>query len=264
VHSFPLATEPVGFFGVLIFMVIALLFFGVMIAVTFGPIALVIAGIVRSLRTATATGSATTPAPPFGITMLSGTRVIALDQASPFAQAFGASLQRSLGGQLGQALAQLMTQAAAQHPLGLQLAPMVLAIETARRQGDLAAVRPFLTERFAARFRSPASGGPGGGLPAISHMALGEDAVVHGDQVVIRIDRGTAGPSEYWAFQRGPSAPPDGTPVACPRCGAPTAGDYGGTCRFCGAAFSTIGRTLPPPIRWLLDDISTTPPALAA
>jgi len=142
---------------------------------------------------------------------------------------------------------------------------MVMAIEAARRQGSVASVRPFLTDQFAARFPTD-PGGWQGGLPAISHMALGEDAVVHGDRAVIRIERGTmaAPSSEYWTFQRGPSALPDGTPLACPRCGAPTTGDSAGTCRFCGATFSTKVPALPQPVRWLLDDISATRPALAA
>jgi hypothetical protein len=261
-----LATEPLGFFGALIVIIIALMFFGVAIAVTLGPIALVIAAIVRALRNSAATNSAGTHAPGtnapgMSITMSAGTRVVALDQVSSFGQAFSASLQRGLGGQLGQTVAQMMALAAAQHPLELQLAPMVMAIEAARRQGDVAPVRPFLTDRFAARFT--ASAVPVVGQGAISHMVLGDDAVDHDGRLVIRVDRGTAG-TEFWTFQRDTSAVPDGTPIACPKCGAPTAGDRGGTCRFCGAVFSTTAPVLPGPVRWLLDDISVAPPALAA
>ena len=179
-------------------------------------------------------------------------------------QALGASLRQALGQQLGQSVAQLMAIAAAQHPLALQLAPIVLAIETARGQGDVASVRPFLTDRIAARF--PAGRGHGEGLAAVSHMAVMNEGAVPGDHVVVRVDRGTTGAvhTEYWKFQRDTAVAPDGTPVVCPRCGAPTAGDHAGTCRFCGATFSTMAPALPQPARWLLDDISGTPPALAA
>jgi len=187
--------------------------------------------------------------------------MVALDPASSFGQAFSASLQRGLGGQLGQTLAQMMTLAAAQQPLEMQIAPMVLAIEAARRQGDLASVRSFLTDRFAVRFT--ASAAAVAGQAGLSHMVLANDAVAHDGGVVIRVDRGSVG-AEYWTFQRDASAVPDGTPIVCPKCGAPTAGDRGGTCRFCGATFSTALPALPAPTRWLLDDISATPPALAA
>ena len=266
-HSLPLASAPLGFFGALIVIIISVLFLGVFIAATFGPIALVIAAIVKSFRNSAANTSPGVSAPAMTFTMSSGARVVALDPASPFAQAFGASLQRGLGGQLGQTLAQMMTLAAAQHPLELQLAPMVMAIEAARRQGDGAPVRPFLSDRFAARFPSPSGGGQGWGLAPISHMTLpNEDRLAHGDRVVIQVFRGTAGssPSEYWSFQRDATAAATGTPITCPACGAPTAGDHGGTCRFCGATFSTAQPTLPSPTRWLLDDISATPPAIAA
>lgn len=255
-QSVSLATAPLGFFEALIVIIIALLLFGVAIAVTLGPIALVIAAIVRSLR-----NSAATTAPGMSFTMSSSTRMVALDPASSFGQAFSASLQRGLGGQLGQTLAQMMTLAAAQHPLEMQIAPMVLAIEAARRQGDLASVRSFLTDRFAVRFT--ASDAAVAGQAGLSHMVLANDAVAHDGGVVIRVDRGTVG-AECWTFQRDASAVPDGTPIVCPKCGAPTAGDRGGTCRFCGATFSTAPPALPAPTRWLLDDISATPPALAA
>ena len=265
-HAVLLAAEPLGFFGALIVIIIALVVFGIAIAFTFGPIALVIAAIVRSLRNSAAanspgTNAPGTSAPGMSITMSAGTRVVALDPASSFGQAFSASLQRGLGGQLGQTVAQMMALAAAQHPLELQLAPMVMAIEAARRQGDVVPVRPFLTDRFAARFTASAAAVAGQG--GISHTVLGDDAVGHDGRVVIRVDRGTAG-TEYWTFQRDTSVLPDGTPIACPKCGAPTAGDRDGTCRFCGATFSTALPALPAPTRWLLDDISATPPALAA
>jgi hypothetical protein len=263
VYALPLATGPLGFLGVLVFMIIVLLFLGVFSAATFGPIALIIAAIVKSFRNSGATISPGTNLPGMSVTMSSSTRVIAVDPGSPFAQAFGASLQRGLGGQLGQALAQMMTLAAAQQPLELQLAPIVMAIEAARLQGDAASVRPFLTDQFAARFPSPS----GGGSAAISHMTVPNgDRMVNGNHVLIEVFRGSAGPkpSEYWSFQRDVAAVPEGTPVICPRCGAPTAGDNAGTCRFCGATFSTTAPVLPQPTRWLLADISNTPPALAA
>jgi len=261
VQAVSLASEPLGLFGALIIIIIALLFFGVAIAVTLGPIALVIAAIVKSLRNSATTSSPGADAPGMSITMSSGTRVVALDPASTFGQAFSASLKRGLGGQLGQTLAQMMTLAAAQHPLEVQMAPMVLAIEAARRQGDVASVRSFLSDGFAVRFTASAASVAGQG--GVSHMVLGDDAVAHDGRVVIRVDRGTAG-AEYWTFQRDASAVPDGTPIVCPKCGAPTAADRGGTCRFCGATFSTALPALPAPTRWLLDDISATPPTLAA
>jgi len=260
VQAVSLAAEPLGFFGALIVIIVALLFFGVAIAVTLGPIALVIAAIVKSLRNSAATNAPGAKAPGMSITMSSGTRVVALDPATSFGQAFSASLQRGLGGQLGQTLAQMMTLAAAQQPLEVQMAPMVLAIEAARRQGDVASVRSFLTDRFAVRFTASAAAVAGQG--SLSHMVLEGDAVAHDGRVVIRLDRGSAG-TEYWTFQR-EAAVPAGTPVSCPRCGAPTAGDTAGTCRFCGVTLSTTPPALPSPTRWLLDDITATPPALAA
>lgn len=251
----PLASEPLGFFGALIVIIIGLLFLGVFVAATFGPIALVIAAIVKSLRSSTGVK----------ITMSSGTRVVALDPGQSFGQAFGASLQQGLGQQLGQSLAQIMAMAAAQHPLAVQLAPIVMAIDAARRQGEAAAVRALLTDRFAARFSASAAGAPGPAM--ISHLTLAhEGTVAPGDHVVVRVDRaeGISGHSEYWSFQREATGAPNGTPTECPRCGAPTAGDHAGACRFCGATFSTITPVLPPPARWLLDDISDAPPALAA
>jgi hypothetical protein len=248
-------------------MIIALLFLGVFSAATFGPIALIIAAIVKSFRNSGATLSPGASGPGMSFTMSSGTRVIAVDPGSPFAQAFGASLQRALGGQLGQTLAQMMTLAAAQQPLELQLAPIVMTIEAARLRGDAASVRPFLTDQFAARLPFSSGGWQGGGAAAISHMTVpNEDRMANGNHVVIEVFRGSPGPrpSEYWSFQRDVAAVPAGTPVTCPRCGAPTAGDSAGTCRFCGATFSTAAPALPQPTRWLLDAISATPPAIAA
>jgi hypothetical protein len=252
---------------VLVFMVIALLLFGAFSAASFAPIALVIAAIVKSLRNSTASIAPGADVAGMSFTVSSNTRVIALDPGSPFAQAFGASLQRGLGGQLGETLAQMMTLAAAQQPLEMQLAPIVMAIEAARLQGDPASVRPFLTDAFAARFPSWSGRSQGGGPAAISHMTVpNEDRMVKANRVVIEVFRGSPGarPTEYWSFQRDVAALPSGTPLICPRCGAPTAADTQGTCRFCGATFSTTAPALPHPTRWLLDDVSATPPALAA
>lgn len=261
--ALPLASGPAGFFGALI---VILLFFGVFIALSFGPIALVIAAIVKSFRSPAPTGSPGFGSPGTSFTLASGERVIGVDPASTFGQAFGATLQQALGQQLGQKLGQMVAMAAAQHPLELQLAPIVLAVETARRQGNAAPVRPFLTDQFAPRFPSLQGGGQRGSLAAISHMALMNEGTQPGDHLVLRIDRGGTGAvhSEYWSFQRDTSVLPDGTPVVCPKCGAPTAEDHAGTCRFCGATFSTAAPALPQPTRWLLDDISNIPPAVAA
>jgi hypothetical protein len=264
VYGLPLASDPLGFFGALIVIIVLLLFFGVFIAITFGPIALLIAAIVKSFRSSTSSPGINLPGTSF--TMSSGRRVVAVDPGSAFGQAFGATLQQALGQQLGEKLGQMVAMAAAQHPLELQLAPIVVAVEAARHQGNAAPVRPFLTDAFAARFPSPYAGGQRGGTTAISHMALMNEGAAPGDHVVIRIDRGTAGAvhSEYWTFQRAASTVPQGTPEKCPQCGAPPANDYSGTCRFCGAVFSSTPAVLPQPTRWLLDDISSTPPALAA
>jgi hypothetical protein len=266
-YGLPLASDPMGFFGALIVIIVLLVFFGVFIAATFGPIALVIAAIVKSFRNSAPTGSPGFKFPGTSFTTSSGERVIAVDPASTFGQAFGATLQQALGQQLGQKLGQMVAMAAAQHPLELQLAPIVVAVEAARRQGNAAPVRPFLTDQFAARFPTLHGVEQGGGSGAISHMELANQAgLASGDHVVIRIDRGSSGAvhSEYWSFQRDASAVPDGTPVVCPKCGAPTAEDHSGTCRFCGATFSTAAPALPQPTRWLLDDISNVPPAVAA
>ncbi len=263
--ALPLASDPGGFFGALIFIIVLLLFFGVFIATTLGPIALVIAAIVKSFRNSAASGSPGFKLPGTSFTTSSGRRGMAVDPASTFGQAFGATLQQALGQQLGEKLGQMVAMAAAQHPLELQLAPIVVAVETARRQGNAAPVRPFLTDQFAARFPSLHGGDQSGSLAAISHMALLNEGTQPGDHLVIRIDRGTgAVHSEYWSFQRDTSVVPDGTPVVCPKCGAPTAGDHAGTCRFCGATFSTAAPALPQPTRWLLDDVSNVPPAVAA
>src|SRR5439155_626853 len=76
VQSVSLATAPLGFFGALIVIIIALLLFGVAIAVTLGPIALVIAAIVRSLRNSAATTAPGPSAPGMSFTMSSSTRVV--------------------------------------------------------------------------------------------------------------------------------------------------------------------------------------------
>src|SRR5205823_2809533 len=136
-------------------------------------------------------------APGMSFTTSSSTRMVALDPASSFGQAFSASLQRGLGGQLGQTLAQMISLAAAQHPLELQLAPMVMAIEAARRQGDVMPVRAFVTDRFAAGFTASAAAvARQGGL---SHMVLADDAAAHDGRIVILVDRGSVG-AEYWTF----------------------------------------------------------------
>jgi hypothetical protein len=252
-----------GLIGVLLFIVVILLVFAISIASTLGPIALVIAAIVKSFRNLSPPNS-----PGFGLPgpsfTVSSERLIVVSPTSPMAQAFGATLQQALGLQLGQQLGQMVAMAAAQHPVELQLAPIVMAIEAARQQGNAVPVRPFLTDQFAARF--PSQAGQGGVLGAISHMELAKKAgAAAGDHLVLRIDRGSiAVRCEYWSFERDTSAVPDGTPVVCPKCGAPTAEDHSGTCRFCGATFSTAAPALPQPTRWLLDDISSTPPALAA
>src|SRR5205823_9161789 len=89
-------------------------------------------------------------------------------------------------------------------PLEVQMAPMVLAIEAARRQDDVASVRSFLTDRFAVRFTASAAAVAGQG--GLSHMVLADDAVAHDGRVVIRLDRGSAG-TEYWTFHRDAPAP---------------------------------------------------------
>jgi hypothetical protein len=259
-HALPLASDPSTWFGALMVIVIVLLIIGASLASTFGPIALVIAGIVKAFRDSAVTNSPGTGSTGVSVTTSSGARVLALDPGSTFGQALSAGLQRTLGGQLGQSLGQVLAMAAQQYPLEVQLAPIVMAVEAARHQGSPAPVRQFLTDGFVSRF--PASSPAG-----IAHIELAkEGAGVTRDQVVLRIDReaGIATQHEYWSFHRDTSAIPDGTPVVCPRCGAPTAGDHGGTCRFCGATFSTAAPALPQPTHWLLDDITTTPPALAA
>jgi hypothetical protein len=260
VHWLPLASGTLGILGALVVIVIILLVFGLSTAASLGPIIPVITAIVKSVRNSTTTDPNGSALP--GIEVISpGTRVVAVDPGSSFGQAFSASLQRSLGPQLGQTLGQFVAIAAAQHPLELQLAPLVLAIDAARRQGDATPVRPFLTDRFASTLTGPAPD-----LPGISHLALAQGSAVAGDHVVIRIDRGTgvAAHTEYWAFQKATAAPPEGTPEKCPQCGAPTAGDYSGTCRFCGATLPIKEPVLPQATRWLLDDISSVPPAVAA
>jgi len=256
----PLVSDISGLFGTLVVFGIILIVIGALNAASFVSALPAIAEILKSIRSSTTTNPNGTGAQ--GIDVISpGTKVVAIDPGSSFAQAFGASFQRSLGPQLGQTLGQLAAMAAAQHPLELQLAPLVMAIELARRQGNVASVSQFLTDRFASSFTAAPPGSAG-----ISHMALASGSAVVGDHVVIRIDRGRAGATqtEYWSFQRDTSAVPEGTPTLCPQCGAPTAGDHSGTCRFCGATVSTAAPTLPQAARWLLDGISSTPPALAA
>jgi hypothetical protein len=256
----PLVSDISGLFGTLVVFGIILIVIGALNAASFVSALPAIAEILKSIRSSTTTNPNGTGVP--GIDVISpGTRVVAIDPGSSFAQAFGASFQRSLGPQLGQTLGQLAAMAAAQHPLELQLAPLVMAIELARRQGNVASVSQFLTDRFASSFTAAPPGSAG-----ISHMALASGSAVAGDHVVIRIDRstGVAAHSEYWSFEKAAPTAPEGTPVVCPGCGAPTAGDNAGTCRFCGATFSTTAPALPQPTRWLLDDISGTPPALAA
>jgi hypothetical protein len=255
----PLASGFPGSMGVLIFFIIVLLVIGLSAAQTFGQIAMVLAAIAKLLRDSKVSNAAMTMSPP-GITMppVSESQVVVLPGLGGFGQALGAGLQQSVGQQLGQQLGQMFAAAAAQHPLAFQVTPIVMVIEAARRQGDMARIRPFLTDRFAPRFPIATPAG-------IAHIALANaDAPAHGDQVVVRIDRnaGVTVHSEYWSFQKAPSVLP-GTPEKCPQCGAPTAGDDSGACRFCGAVFATP-TGLPQPTRWLLDDISNTPPALAA
>jgi hypothetical protein len=260
-HALPLASDPSTWFGALMVIVIVLII-GASLANTFGPIALVIAGIVKAFRDSAVTDSPGTGSTGVSVRTSSGIRVVSLDPGSSFGQALSAGLQRTLGGQLGQGLGQILAMAAQQYPVEVQLAPIVMAVEAARHQGSPTPVRQFLTDGFASRFPAASSAG-------IAHIELAkEGAVVSADHVLLRIDRGPgiATQHEYWSFHRDTSAVPDGTPVVCPRCGAPTAGDHGGTCRFCGATFSTAAPLLPQPTRWLLDDISSTPPppALAA
>ena len=253
--NWPLATDPLGWLGVLVFIIVVSLFLGVFIAATLGPIAFVIAMIVKLLRSSSGNNTAAA----------SGGQVLVSGPGASFAQAFGAALQQNLGQQLGQQLGQVLAQAAAQYPLTLQLAPTVMAIDAARRQGDLTPVRRFLTGRFAESAGVAAGTAPA--LDGISRMTVvGDEAATHADHAVIRITRagGLANHEEYWSFQRDSAAPPDGTPTQCPHCGAPTAGDMSGACRFCGFSFFTSGPALPAPPRWLLDAISDAPPALAA
>jgi hypothetical protein len=94
----------------------------------------------------------------------------------------------------------------------------------------------------------------------------GDEKAAHADQAVIRVTRanGLAIHDEYWNFVRDAAAAPEGTPTQCPRCAAPTAGNQSGACRFCGFSFFTSAPVLPAPARWLLDDITNSPSALAA
>jgi hypothetical protein len=256
----PLVSDISGLFGTLVVFGIILVVVGVLNAASFVSALPAIAEIVKAIRSSSTTNANGAGVP--GIDVISpGARVVAVDPESSFGQAFAASLQRNLGPQLGETLGQLAAMAAAQHPLELQLAPLVLTIEAARRRGDAAPVRAFLTDRFASTFIAAAPD-----LAGIAHLGLAQGNAATGDRVVVRIDRGAGMNSrrEYWTFQKAASAAPEGTPAKCPQCGAPTAGDYSGTCRFCGASISTAAPVLPKPTRWLLDDISGAPPALAA
>ncbi|MDQ6712894.1 MAG: hypothetical protein M3Z28_06845 [Candidatus Dormibacteraeota bacterium] len=107
-YGLPLTSDPMGFFGALIVIIVLLAVFGVFIFLTLGPIALVIAAIVKSFQNSAAIGSPKFKSSGTSFTMSSGERVIAVDPASPIGQAFGATLQQALGQQLGQKLGQMV------------------------------------------------------------------------------------------------------------------------------------------------------------
>jgi hypothetical protein len=151
------------------------------------------------------------------------------------------------------------------NPLIGQIAEVIGVIQLARVVGGSAAPRQLVSQRLAETW---------GGM---SKLPLGQCAIseLHArpllsgsgaDRMLVwfaaRIGLGTPF-TEYWTFVSTAVMP--GLPAKCPNCGAPTTGSTSGVCAYCHLALSQASRSTPEtPALWVVDDITTTPPASAA
>jgi hypothetical protein len=150
-------------------------------------------------------------------------------------------------------------------PLIAQIAAVIGVIQLARVVGGSDAPRQLVSQRLA---------GAWGGM---RKLPLGQCAIseLHArplssgsgaDRMLVwftaRIELG-ASFTEYWTFVSTAAMP--GLPATCPNCGAPTTGSTSGVCAYCHLALSEASRSRPEtPTLWVVDDITTTPPASAA
>jgi hypothetical protein len=151
------------------------------------------------------------------------------------------------------------------NPLIGQIAAVIGVIQLARVAGATGAPRPLVSDRLA------------GAWSDVPRLPLGQCAITElharplasgpaADQILVwftaRIGLGKPF-AEYWTFVS--TAATASLPATCPNCGASTAGTTSGVCAFCHAALRQApGPTAGAPAIWVVDDISTTPPAAAA
>jgi hypothetical protein len=151
------------------------------------------------------------------------------------------------------------------NPLIAQIAAVIGVIQLARVAGGSDAARQLVSERLAR------------GWGGVRKLPLGQCAITElharplasgsaADRMLVwftaRIELG-APFTEYWTFVSTAAMP--GLPATCPNCGAPTTGSTSGVCAYCHLALSEASRSRPEtPTLWVVDDITTTPPASAA
>jgi hypothetical protein len=151
------------------------------------------------------------------------------------------------------------------NPLIAQIAEVIGVIQLARVAGGSNAPRQLVSQRLAETWAG------------MRKLPLGQCAITElharpllsgsgADRMLVwfaaRIGLGTSF-IEYWTFVSTAAMP--SLPATCPNCGAPTTGSVSGVCAYCHRALSEAPRSTPEtPALWVVDDITTTPPASAA
>lgn len=153
------------------------------------------------------------------------------------------------------------------NPVIIQLMTIMGGVQRGRQPGSTQVPTQFLTQRLAAAWGSGLLALPSGMFQIIELHARPQTPTPVGERMLVwfkaRINIG-APFTEYWTFVT--TAPLTSLPARCPSCGAPTAGSATtGICRYCQTVLVTspVANSGAPP-KWLVDEISLTPPAAAA
>jgi len=146
------------------------------------------------------------------------------------------------------------------------LTTIMTAAQLNRQPGNVLIHAQYLTSRLAASWDSVPRL-PSGMFIMTEFHARPLPPTPVGEQLLVwfkgRINIG-APFTEYWRFVT--SAPLANLPATCPGCGAPTSGSTAtGVCAYCQSVLvSQTAESSGKPATWLVDDISSTPPAAAA
>lgn len=151
------------------------------------------------------------------------------------------------------------------NPALMQVSAIIGALQMCRQSGQVPA--QYVTPRLAASWASGVRVMPSGFFSMVELHARPLTPTPVGARMLVWFTGrivGGAPFTEYWSFIT--SAPLASFPVHCPTCGAPTAGSTStGVCSYChGLVLPNAPADGASQAAWLLDEIGTTPPAIAA